>query len=139
MKKELDEDIFEAMKQMADDIHFVSRNYNDELIGIDYYKNLHTLSQQKLQQLDTLWALKCRNCLKEKLASQWFVIQLLILVAVAIYIATISTHVIVGTLAGCLAVGPLVVVLDTKRVRIAKRNLADARKVHEHLQHYIDN
>ena len=44
---ERNEDVFSALKDMAGDIHLVSRNYNDELIGIHFYANLNVLTKCK--------------------------------------------------------------------------------------------
>jgi hypothetical protein len=137
MKRERDEDIFDAMVVMANDIHYRSRNYNQELIGIDYYRNLHTLSKAQLQQLDLLWAKKARNCYKEKLASQWFIAQLLLLIGVSVYVAMVLNHPFVSVTSFIVSATCAVLVIDDKRVRVAKANLRDARGVHEHIQRYL--
>ncbi|KKN23421.1 hypothetical protein LCGC14_0905260, partial [marine sediment metagenome] len=87
---ERDEDTFYMLKEMAEDPHLSSRNYNDELIGLDYYANLSVLSNEEVSLLVSLWHEKYITCQKEKLASQWMVVQIFILVAVASYIAWLS-------------------------------------------------
>lgn len=135
---ERDEDTFAALKEMAEDIHFLSRNYNDELIGIEYYNQLSILSHDELVELERLWHYKCTTCHKEKLASQWMVVQVFILICVAIYIAWISGG-IAGTISSIVGVVAMIAMIEDKRVRIARRNLADARKVHQHLRDFMQS
>lgn len=132
MKREIDKDIFGALKEVAEDINLSSRNYNDELIGVEYYINLHTLSQDQILELSQLWKKKCLTCHKEKLASQWMVVQIFILISIALYIAALSGGVMVGTLAGIIGI---IGIIEDKRVCVAKRNLQDARNVYQHLRH----
>lgn len=134
---ERDEDTFAALREMAEDIHLVSRNHNDELIGIEYYNNLHVLSRDELEELEQLWQRKKVTCHKEKLASQWLVLQVLMLIAFAIYIAWLAGG-IAGTISSIIGVIAMIVMIEDKRVRIAKRNLADARQVHQHLCRLIE-
>lgn len=134
---ERDEDTFAALREMAEDIHLVSRNHNDELIGIEYFNNLHVLSREQLNELEQLWQRKSITCHKEKLASQWLVIQVLLLMAFAIYIAWLAGG-IAGTISSIIGVIAMMVMIEDKRVRIAKRNLADARQVHQHLCRFIE-
>jgi len=137
MIKELNEDVFAALKDMAEDIHLVSRNYNDELIGIDYYTNLAVLSTAELTELIDLWHVKTQTCHKEKLASQWMVIQIFIIISFAEYMASISGGVIVITIAGLLGFIAMIAMLEDERVSNAKRNLKDAILVHQHLQDHL--
>lgn len=133
---ERDEDTFAALRAMAEDIHLVSRNYNDELIGIEYYNKLQLLSHDELIELLQLWQLKCRTCHKEKLASQWMVVQVLLLIAAANYLAWLSGG-ISGTLFSILGVIAAIAMIEDKRVRRSKQNLVDARQVYQHLlSHY---
>lgn len=134
---ERDEDTFAALREMAEDIHLVSRNHNDELIGIEYYNNLHVLSRDELNELEQLWHRKSIICHKEKLASQWLVIQVLLLIGFAIYIAWLAGG-IAGTISSIIGVIAMIAMIEDKRVRIAKRNLADARRVHQHLSRFIE-
>jgi hypothetical protein len=133
---ERDEDTFKYLKEMAEDIHLLSRNYNDELIGIDYYKNLSVLSDKELEELDQLWHLKCVTCYKEKLASQWMVVQVCLVIAGAIYLAWLSGGGIPGAISSIVGLIAIVAMIEDKRVRIAKRNLKDAHLVYEHLANY---
>ncbi|WP_438969678.1 hypothetical protein [Methylophaga sp.] len=133
---ERDENTFAALKEMAEDIHLVSRNENDELIGIEYFNKLAVLSREELMELEQLWSHKCATCRKEKLASQWMVIQVFMLISVAIYIAWISGG-IAGTISSIVGVVAMIAMIEDKRVRIAKRNLEDAHKVHQHLCDFI--
>lgn len=139
MIKELNEDVFAALKDMAEDINLESRNYNDELIGIDYYANLSVLTATELTELIDLWHLKTQTCLKEKLASQWMVIQIFIIISFAEYMASISGGVIVVTIAGLLGIIATIAMLEDKRASNAKRNLKDAIKVHQHLQDHLSD
>lgn len=129
---ERDEDTFAALRAMAEDIHLVSRNYNDELIGIEYYNHLDVLSRDELDELLQLWQLKCRTCHKEKWASQWMVVQVMLLIAGANYLAWLSGG-IPGTLFSIMGVIAAIAMIEDKRVRRGKQNLADARRVYQHL------
>lgn len=133
---ERDEDTFAALKEMAEDIHLVSRNHNDEIIGIEYYNTLSVLSYDELMELEQLWHYKCTTCHKEKLASQWMVVQVFMLISLAIYIAWVSGG-IAGAISSIVGVVAMIAMIEDKRVRIAKRNLADARKVHQHLSDFM--
>jgi len=135
---ERDEDTFAALKEMAEDIHLISRNHNDEIIGIEYYNTLSVLSHDELMELEQLWHYKCNTCHKEKLASQWMVIQVFMLISVAIYIAWVTGG-IAGTISSIVGVIAVIAMIEDKRVRIAKRNLADARKVHQHLSDFMQS
>jgi hypothetical protein len=139
MIKELNEDVFVALKDMAEDIHLESRNYNDELIGIDYYSNLAFLTVAELTELIDLWQVKTQTCLKEKLASQWMIIQIFIIISFAEYMASISGGVIVVTIAGLLGIIAMIAMLEDKRASNAKRNLKDAIKVHQHLRDHLSD
>jgi hypothetical protein len=137
MIKELNEDVFSALKNMAKDIHLVSRNYNDELIGVDFYANLTALTEAELIELVDLWQFKTQTCHKENLASQWMIVQIFLIISVAEYLAAISGGVIVLTIAGLLGIVAMIAMLEDKRVAKAKRNLKDAITVHQHLQHHL--
>lgn len=139
MKKELNEDIFSELKAMAEDIHLVSRNYNDELIGIDYYANLTVLTEAELIELIALWHIKTKTCHKEKLASQWMVIQIFLIISAAEYIAAISGGGIVVTIAGLLGIIAMIAMLEDSRVTKSKRNLKDAITVHHHLSEHLSH
>lgn len=129
---ERDEDTFAALREMAEDIHLVSRNHNDEIIGIEYYTNLSVLTDAERIELQQLWQRKCVTCHKEKLASQWMVVQIFILIGLAIYIAWISGG-IAGIISSMIGVVAMIAMIEDKRVAIAKRNLADARRVYLYL------
>lgn len=139
MIKELNEDVFFALTDMAKNIHLVSRNYNDELIGIDYYANLAVLTTAELTELISLWQVKAQTCHKEKLASQWMVIQIFLIISVAEYVASISGGVIVLTIASLLGIIAMIAMLEDKRAANAKRNLKDAIMVHKHLQDHLSD
>lgn len=136
MKIERDEDTFSELKAMSEDIHLLSRNYNDEIIGIDYYANLAVLSQEQLTELDQLWHKKVETCLKEKLASQWMVVQVMLISVAMIYIAAISGGKLAGVIAGVVAMLTMIAMIEDDRVRIAKRNLSDARRVYQRLSEF---
>jgi len=132
---EKDEDTFAALKEMAEDIHLRSRNHNDELIGIEYYSNLAVLTGPQRRQLEQLWGDKCLTCHKEKLASQWMVVQVFILISVAMYIAWLSGGV-AGAIASIIGVVAMIAMIEDKRVQTAKRNWQDAKDVYHHLCQY---
>ncbi len=136
MKIERDEDTFSELKAMSEDIHLLSRNYNGEIIGIDYYTNLAVLSQEQLTELDQLWHKKVEICLKEKLASQWMVVQVMLLSLTAIYIAAITGGKLARVIAGVVAMIAMIAIIEDDRVRIAKRNLSDARRVYQRLSEF---
>lgn len=135
---ERDEDTYSTLKEMAEDIHLVSRNHNDELIGIDYYNNLGILSREELDQLLSLWHRKTITCQKEKLASQWLVMQILMLIAFAIYVAW-QLGGFAGLLSSIVGVIAMIVMIEDKRVKTAKRNLADAKRVYQHLSQHLES
>ena len=132
MDRERDEDTFTALKEMAEDIYLQSRNYNDELIGIDYYANLRVLTRGEMDQLRSLWHSKCVICRKEKLASQWMLMQMLIFVVFTAYVAWLLGGV-AGIISGFISVMAMMFIIEDKRVVKAKKNLQDARRVYQHL------
>tara|TARA_R110000772_G_scaffold263066_1_gene382602 strand:- start:648 stop:1130 length:483 start_codon:yes stop_codon:yes gene_type:complete len=136
---ERNEDVFSALKDMAGDIHLVSRNYNDELIGIHFYANLNVLTTKELTELTHLWHVKVQTCHKEKWASQWMVVQIFLLISAAEYIASLSGGVIVVTIAGLLGIIAMIAMIEDTRVAKAKCNLKDAiivhQRLHDHLLH----
>lgn len=134
---ERDEDTFSALKAVAEDINLSSRNHNDEIIGIDYYANLQVLTPAQRETLLALWQLKRQTCLKECLASQWMVVQVCLLIMLAMFIAWLSGG-FAGILASIFGVVAMIVMIEDKRVAIAKRNLKDAIKVCERL-HQINS
>jgi len=137
MQIERDEDTFDAIKTMAQNIDLASRNYNDELIAIDYYKNLEVLTKAQLQELEMLWHQKTRTCYKEMLASKWMVVQIILLLALAMYIAWLSGGHYAGVIAGIFGVFGMVAMIEDKRVSIAKQNYHDAVQVHQYLMDYF--
>jgi hypothetical protein len=132
---ERDEDTFAALQAMAEDIHLVSRNHNDELIGIEYYQNLGVLTDEQLALLIDLWSQKCTTCYKERLASQWMLVQMFILIGFANYVAWLSGG-IAGAMVSAVSVFAMIAMMEDKRVSKAKQNLADARRVLEHLNEH---
>jgi hypothetical protein len=138
MQIERDEDTFDAIKNMAENIDLASRNYNDELIAIDYYKNLTVLTKTQLQVLEQLWHHKVRTCYKEMLASRWMVLQILLLLCLVMYIAWISGGHYVGIIAGIFSISGMIAMIEDKRVSIAKKNYLDAIKVHHHILNYLE-
>lgn len=130
---ERDEDTFSALKAVAEDIDLSSRNYNDEIIGIDYYANLQVLTPEQIKTLLDLWQQKQHTCLKERWASLWMVVQVCILIVLAMVIAWLSGG-FAGILASIIGVVAMIAMIEDKRVAIAKRNLQDAVKVCERLQ-----
>ena len=134
MKIERDEDTFSELKLMGEDIHLISRNYNDEIIGIDYYSNLSVLSHTELEELQALWLRKSETCYKEKLASQWMVVQIILLIIGTTYIAAFTGGKLPGIIAGVIGLLAMIAMVEDERVSIAKRNCVDAKKVYERLK-----
>lgn len=130
---ERDEDTFSVLKAVAEDINLSSRNYNDEIIGIDYYANLQVLTPSQVDTLLDLWHQKQQTCLKERWASVWMVVQVCMLIVLAMFIAWLSGG-FAGILASIIGVVAMIAMIEDKRVAIAKRNLQDAIKVCERLQ-----
>mgnify|MGYP000698796901 CR=1 FL=1 len=83
---ERDEDTFGVLKAVAEDINLSSRNYNDEIIGIDYYANLQVLTPSQVDTLLDLWHQKQQTCLKERWASVWMVVQVCMLIVLAMFL-----------------------------------------------------
>ncbi len=115
-----------ALKMMAETIDLSSGNDNDEIIGLEYYVNFNVLTDDELTELIQLWDQKLTACQKEKLASQFTVIQVFGLIGLAMLIAWLS-----GGIAGAIAS-----MIEDKRVKKAKRNLKDAEKVCNKLHSY---
>lgn len=125
---EKDEDTYSALKMMAETIDMSSRNDNDEIIGLEYYVNVHVLTEEELAELTQLWEKKLATCQKEKLASQLMVVQVFFLIGLAMFIAWLSGG-IAGAIASIVGVVGLIAMIEDKRVNKAKRNLKDAEKV----------
>lgn len=125
---EKDADTFKALMEMSEDIHFRSRNHNDEVIGIEYYNNLNVLNDDELRTLIEAWQKKHRLCVKERLASQWMVIQVILLTALAMWIAWLSGG-IFGALVSIAGIIGIIAMIEDKRVQLAKRNLEDCEAV----------
>lgn len=137
MKIEKDEDTYSELKEMALDIHLVSRNYNNEVIGIEYYANIDVLTDDELTELESLWHHKVNTCLKEKFASNWMMVQILVISVINIYIAWLS-HPYAGIAAFVVLLIFILKIADERRIKKAKRNLADARLVHDKLAAHMD-
>jgi len=139
MKIERDEDTFAELKEMGEDIHLVSRNYNHEIIGIEYYANFDVLTKDELTELEAIWRHKTETCLKEKLASQWMLFQVIGMSSTVSYIAWVSAGKMAGVIAGVLGLLAFITMVEDNRIRIAKRNLADSRKVYRKILDYYNN
>lgn len=137
VKLERDEDTFNELKEMGLDIHYVSRNYNNEVIGIEYYKNFDVLTDEELTELKKIWQQKVSNCLKEKLASQWMIVQVIAFSLFSIYLAWVS-HPYAGIVVSVVAVITMIKLLEERRIRIAKRNLSDAKLVYTKILKYYE-
>lgn len=132
---EKDEDTYIALKMMAETIDLSSRNDNDEIIGLEYYVNLQVLTDDELAELTQLWEKKLATCQKEKLASQFTVVQVFGLIGLAMLIAWLSGGV-AGAIASMIGVVGMIAMIEDKRVKKAKRNLKDAEKVCNKLRSY---
>lgn len=133
---EKDEDTYSALKAMAETIDLSSRNDNDEIIGLEYYPNFHVLSEAELSELIVLWEHKLATCQKEKLASQFTVVQVFALIALAMLIAWLSGG-MAGTIASMIGIVGMIAMIEDTRVKRAKRNLKDAEKVCRKLRAYM--
>lgn len=125
---EKDEDTYSALKLMAETIDMSSRNDNDEIIGLEYYVNFNVLTDDELAELTQLWERKLAICQKEKLASQFTVVQVFGLIILAMLVAWLSGG-IAGAIASIVGVVGMIAMIEDKRVKKAKRNLKDAEKV----------
>lgn len=132
MERERVEDTYQKLMEVAEDISLCSRNYNDELIGIDYYKQLDVLTHEQLRVLVQAWHRRWQTCKKEKLASQFMVVQILGLISLAMWIAWLSGGWF-GAIASIAGVVGMIKMIEDDRVRKAKRNLADAERVYRTL------
>lgn len=132
MERERVEDTYQKLMEVAEDISLCSRNYNDELIGIDYYQQLDVLSNEQLQRLVAAWHRRWQTCKKEKLASQFMVFQVLGLISLAMWIAWLTGGWF-GAIASIAGVVGMMKMIEDDRVRKAKRNLADAEHVYRTL------
>ncbi len=136
MKIERDEDTYSELKEMALNIHLISRNYNNEVIGVEYYANFDALTESELIDLELLWHNKVITCRKEKYASVWMAVQVILFSLFSIYIAWLS-HPYAGIAAAVIALISIMKISEEKRIRRATRNLVDAQLVHDKLLHHI--
>lgn len=125
---ESDADTSQALLEMADEVHRSSRNHNDEVIGIEYYNNLRILSEHERVVLLEAWQQKQRLCVKERLASQWMVIQVMLLTVMAMWIARLSGDV-PGVLVSIAGIIGMIFMIEDKRVQTAKWSLEDCEAV----------
>lgn len=132
---EKDEDTYSALKIMAETIDLSSRNDNDEIIGLEFYVNFNVLTEDELTELLQLWEQKLAICQKEKLASQFTVVQVFGLIGLAMFIAWLSGG-IAGAIASMIGIVGMIAMIEDKRVKRAKRNLKDAEKVCNKLRAY---
>lgn len=132
---EKDEDTYSALKIMAETIDLSSRNDNDEIIGLEFYVNFNVLTEDELSELLQLWEQKLAICQKEKLASQFTVVQVFGLIGLAMFIAWLSGG-IAGAIASMIGIVGMIAMIEDKRVKKAKRNLKDAEKVCNKLRAY---
>jgi len=103
-------------------------NHNDELIGIDFYQQLNQMNNEQLASLQQAWQNKRRLAQKEKMSAQFMIVQLTLLMLVA----AVSAWLIAGTIGiitSLVGIIGLFIVIDSKRVTQAKKNLSDV----EHL------
>jgi Flp pilus assembly protein TadB len=107
------------------------------VIGIEYYKNFDVLTEKELKELENLWHQKVNTCVKEKFASNWMMVQILVISVINIYIAWLS-HPYAGVAACVVLLIFILKIADEKRIKKAKRNLADARLVHNKLLKYLE-
>lgn len=120
---------YEALMASAEDTSLSSRNHNDELIGIDYYQIDDELSDEQLSALQQAWNNKRRRAVKEKVSAQFMIVQLTLLMLAAAVSAWFIGG-IIGILTSLIGLMGLFIVIDSKRVIQAKKNLNDAERVY---------
>jgi len=120
---------YQALMASAEDTSLRSRNHNDELIGIDFCQQLDALSNEQVTTLEQAWNNKRRQALKEKISAQFMIVQLTLLMLVAAISAWFIGG-IIGMFTSLIGLMGLFIVIDSKRVTDAKKNLSDAERVY---------
>lgn len=124
------EHCYEALLAKAEDKSLPSRNQHGELIGIDFCQQLTMLTEAQLNQLQEAWGNKRSRALKEKISAQFMTVQLTLLMLVAAVSAWLIGG-IVGVITSLVGLIGLFIVIDSKRVTQAKKNLRDAERVYQ--------
>lgn len=120
---------YEALMASAENTSLSSRNHNDELIGIDYCQLDDDLSDEQLTALQQAWHNKRRRTVKEKVSAQFMIVQLTLLMLAAAVSAWFIGG-IIGIITSLVGLMGLFIVIDSKRVTQAKKNLSDAERVY---------
>jgi len=120
---------FEALMAAAEDPSLSSRNHNDELIGVDFCQQLDDLDNEQLTALQQAWHNKRRRAVKEKVSAQFMIVQLTVLMLVAAISAWFIGG-IIGIITSLVGLMGLFIVIDSKRVTQAKKNLNDVERVY---------
>lgn len=124
------EHCYEALLAKAEDKSLPSRNQHGELIGIDFCQQLTMLTEAQLNQLQEAWGNKRSRALKETISAQFMIVQLTLLMLVAAVSAWLIGG-IVGVITSLVGLIGLFIVIDSKRVTQAKKNLRDAERVYQ--------
>lgn len=119
---------FEELLATAEASTLHSRNHNDELIGVDFCQPLSCMSDEQLTRLQKAWHYKHRQTRKEKVSAQFMIVQLTLLMLVAAVSAWFIGGTI-GIITSLVGIMGLFIVIDSKRVTQAKKNLRDAEQV----------
>lgn len=119
---------FEELLATAEATSLHSRNHNDELIGVDFCQPLPSMSDEQLSRLQQAWHYKHRQTRKEKVSAQFMIVQLTVLMLAAAVSAWFIGGVI-GIITSLVGIMGLFIVIDSKRVTQAKKNLRDAEQV----------
>jgi Flp pilus assembly protein TadB len=120
--------IFNELLTTAEAVSLVSRNHNNELIGVAFCHELDKLTAQQLDTLNQAWQTRLKRAKKEKFSAQFMIIQLCTLMLLAVVCAWLIGS-IAGVVASLIGISGLMMILDSKRVVQAKINLKDAESV----------
>jgi len=122
--------IFNELLSNAESSSLSSRNHNNELLGIDCYPELSQLNRTQLSRLEEAWQIKRRRAHKEKISSQFMIVQMIVLMLVSVVCAWFIGG-IVGLITSLVGIFGLFIVIDSKRVSTAKQNLLDADAIYD--------
>jgi hypothetical protein len=122
--------IFDELLSTAESDSLCSRNHNNELLGIDCYQQLSLLSHTQLSRLEEAWQRKRLRAQKEKISSQFMIVQMTLLMLIAVICAWFIGG-IVGLITSLVGIFGLFIVIDSKRVSTAKQNLLDADAIYD--------
>ncbi|MCX4187510.1 hypothetical protein [Methylophaga sp. OBS4] len=122
--------IFNERLTTAEAVSLVSRNHNNELIGVEFCHELDNdkLTAQQLATLKQAWQTRLSRAKKEKFSAQFMIIQLCTLMLLAVVCAWLIGGV-AGVVASLIGISGLMMIIDSKRVAQAKINLKEVETV----------